>query len=408
MLGEPNVAFGCGGRRTGHRGRELGESSTQIDLWLSPSVRSRSDGGVPRRRDIPRSLLVLAGRQGGLLSAEQADAQGVTSGRRGRLVAAGLWSRPTRGVFDTRPTSGRSPDDRRLRAAWLGMLAYGPSAVAVGACALALYGVSGLPVDLQPEIAMPGGRFRQSRDGIRVREFGGATVLPQRRIGAGRAVVLPWAVTQAVPEIGRRHALAVLDDVLRRGLLDESGLEDVRSRVAGRRGAAGVGDLWSLVDARAESPLESLARLDCWDAGVPADDVQVTIRDGDGGFVARADLGWRLGGDRWLVAEIDGREVHETPRAVLHDRRRQNAVVRTGRVELLRFTAADLGPSGALVRTVRAHLPTTWRPSTAVKPPNATSGTSDRALAHVMLRSADLGYGVGQVGVIGRGGDDDD
>lgn len=306
---------------------------------------------------------MLAGRQGGLLSADQADAEGVGSGRRRRLVAAGIWSRPTRGVFDVRQADERSPNDRRLRAAWLGMLAYGPSAVAVGACALALHGVAGLPVDLTPEIAMPGGRFGRPRDGIRVREFGGTTTLPVRRIGAGRVVDLPWALAQAVPEIGRRHALAVLDDVLRRGLLNDSGLEDVRSRVIGRRGAARIGDVWALVDRRAESPLESFARLDCWDAGVPADDVQVTIRDDAGRFVARADLGWKLAGERWLVAEIDGREVHEAPSAVLHDRRRQNAVARTGRVELLRFTAADLGPSGALVRTVRAHLPATWRPT---------------------------------------------
>lgn len=331
---------------------------------------------MPRRLDVPRSLLVLAGRQGGLLSARQADAEGVDSDRRGRLVAAGVWSRPTRGVVDTSPTRARSPDERRVRSAWLGMLAYGPSAVAVGACALALHGIAGLPVDLTPEVAMPGGRFGRPRDGIRVREFGGGTPLPVRTVGAGRVVDLTWALAQAVPELGRRHGVAVLDDALRRGLLGDAGLAVVRRRVVGRRGAAQVGDIWTLLDGRAESPLESFARLDCWDAGIPADDVQVTIRDDAGRFVARADLGWRLGDGRWLVAEIDGREVHETPEAVLRDRRRQNAVVRTGRVDLLRFTAADLGSSGALVRTIRTHLPPAWRRGPATRAARRTQHQS--------------------------------
>ena len=67
-------------------------------------------------------------------------------------------------------------------------------------------------------------------------------------------------------------------------------------------------------------------------------------------------MGWRLGDGRWLIAEIDGREFHEAPEAVLHDRRRQNALLATGRVDLLRFTSADIAARDVIPATVRAAL----------------------------------------------------
>ncbi|MDC7122546.1 hypothetical protein OMK64_13475 [Cellulomonas fimi] len=176
--------------------------------------------------------------------------------------------------------------------------------------------------------------------------------------------VLPWALAQAVPELQARHAVAALDDVLRRGLLSGEGLAEVRRLVAGRRGAARTSGVWAMVDPRSESPLETFARLDCVAGGVPPDELQVVIRGEDGRFLGRADLGWRRPGGRWLLAEIDGREIHEAPEALLRDRRRQNALLSTDRVTLLRFTAADLGADGRMVRTLRAHL----RPSRAVTP----------------------------------------
>ena len=41
-------------------------------------------------------------------------------------------------------------------------------------------------------------------------------------------------------------------------------------------------------------PLETFARLECVDAGVPPDDLQVEIRSSRGHLLGRGDLGWRL------------------------------------------------------------------------------------------------------------------
>jgi hypothetical protein len=303
----------------------------------------------------PRSLLTLAARQEGLLSSAQCDDAGVISNRRARLIASGSWARVTRGVFDVEPLRDRrmDADHRRRRSAWLGLLACGPGAIAVGQCALALLGVGGLPRDIPPEVALPRGQFGRSRDGVRVRQL---AALEPTRFGAGTVAGIVPALALALPELPRDNAVAVLDDTLHRGLLTDAGLSAVMSRMSGRRGAAHVRQWLPMVDRRAESPLETFARLACVDGGVPPDELQVEIRSTTGLLLGRGDMGWHLGGGRWLIAEIDGREFHETPAALLRDRARQNALMNTGRVDLLRFTAADIRAPTAVVTTVRAAL----------------------------------------------------
>ncbi|WP_052302735.1 type IV toxin-antitoxin system AbiEi family antitoxin domain-containing protein [Cellulomonas flavigena] len=316
-----------------------------------------------RHGPVPPRLLALADGQGHLVSAAQCSAEGVSPNRRASLVRAGTWTRPTHGVYDTAPADVAAPDDARRRAAWLGLLALGPDAAAVGSCALALHGVRGLPSVVEPEVALAGGRRGRPRDGILVRRYEAPHVV----VGTARAVPLPVALAQSLCRLPRRHVVAVLDDVLHRELLDDGETHRLVAALAGRRGCRRV-RLWSeLVDPRAESPLESYARLVCVDAGVPPDDLQVVVRDARGRPVARGDLGWRLPDGRWLLAEIDGREFHDVAEALLHDRHRQNALVATRGVEVLRFAAEDVS-DGSVARTVRSVLGLHWRPSPTAPP----------------------------------------
>ncbi|WP_421735415.1 hypothetical protein [Cellulomonas sp.] len=216
-----------------------------------------------------------------------------------------------------------------------------------------LLGVNGLPLDILPEVAIRGRRSHRPRDGVRVRQFDCAT---SSRYGSHSIVDLVSALVQALPELPRPHAIAVLDDVLHRGLLSKEDLAGVRLRLRGRRGSAMAASWWQLVDGRAESPLETFARLRCVDAGVPPDELQVEIRSQDGRLLGRGDLGWRLRNGRWLIAEIDGREFHEAPEALLRDRVRQNALITSGRVEVLRFTSDDARSRTVIPMTVRAAL----------------------------------------------------
>jgi hypothetical protein len=312
---------------------------------------------MPRHFVAPAGLLAVATRQVGLVTSAQCDEHGVADGPRTRLVRTGRWLRPTRGVYDVAPMPDdrRHPDDRRARAAWLGMLAFGPRAIAVGQSALALHGIAGLPMRIEPQVALPGGESLRSRDGLRVRHFDGfATV----SYGGRRIASLDAALVQALPELPRNSAVALCDSALNRRLIDDVRLDAVRERMRGRRGAARVEDWWHLVDGRAESPLETDARLRCVDAGIPPDDLQVVVRDASGRTLARGDLGWRLSNGRWLLAEIDGRDVHSAPEALYNDRVRQNRLVATGRVDLFRFVGSDIRARPGLVAPIREHLAT--------------------------------------------------
>ncbi|TFF12616.1 hypothetical protein EQW79_004485 [Cellulosimicrobium terreum] len=298
----------------------------------------------------------LVAAQAGLVSIDQLLAAGVSSRVARRRVDSGAWARVTRGVYDLWPPAGQrwDWDHRRRRSAWAGLLAFGPEAIAVGTTALVLHGVQGIPVGVAPEVALPRASDRTTRDGIRLRQFDDGMTTVQ--IGGRAVATVERALAQAVPELPRAHALADLDSALHRRSTDPDGLARAHDLARGRRGVAATHALWGMADGRAESPLESFGRLDCVDAGVPPDVLQLPVLDADGRVVARGDMGWRLGGGRWLVAEMDGADVHSDPQAVYADRTRQNRLAAWGTIELLRFTGRDVpGGVGPAVRTFLGH-----------------------------------------------------
>ncbi|PJI93701.1 type IV toxin-antitoxin system AbiEi family antitoxin domain-containing protein [Luteimicrobium subarcticum] len=109
--------------------------------------------------------------QEGLASVSQVRSAGLSDRRLGTLVAHRVWTRPARGVYDTTPAAPRPLSALRRRAAWLALLAYGPEAIAVGSCALALHGIEGLPMTIRPEAALPDADRREPRSTLRLRRF---------------------------------------------------------------------------------------------------------------------------------------------------------------------------------------------------------------------------------------------
>lgn len=314
-----------------------------------------------RHVTVPLPLLALAARQEGLASVAQCDEHGLDRHRRRRLVVAGRAASPTPGVLDLSGplvAAGLSlpagPDHRRRRAALVALLAYGPTAVAVGQCALALLGVQGLPTTIRPEVALPDGSARRTRDGVVVRRY--RPPAPTVRVDGFEVEAPVAALAHAVRELGRDRGVAVLDSALALRLIGADALGDVSLAARGRRGAGRVAAALGLVDGRAQSPLETFARIQCVDAGIPPDGLQVPVRDASGRIVARGDLGWRLRRGRWLLVEIDGAGPHGSPDALFADRARQNAVLASGRAVMLRYTAGDLANRGLVPAAVAAHL----------------------------------------------------
>ncbi|WP_446719697.1 type IV toxin-antitoxin system AbiEi family antitoxin domain-containing protein [Isoptericola sp. F-RaC21] len=99
----------------------------------------------------PPTLLALAARQEGLVTTRQCETAQMSIDGLARMVRQGRWVRLCTAVYDTDPVPVDHRerrdlfDHRRRRAAWFGLLAYGPTAIAVGQSALALHGSRGCP-----------------------------------------------------------------------------------------------------------------------------------------------------------------------------------------------------------------------------------------------------------------------
>lgn len=313
---------------------------------------------------LPPELSLVATRQQGLLTIAQCEAHGVDRGRRARLVGARRLWRVARGVLDTRGDTvatriaAREYDHVRLRKVWLAQLLAGPDAVAVGQAALVAAGVHGVPWEFTPEMAYLDGRYGRSTEHVTIRQVNLGSRHFERN---GLRFTEPErALAQAVPALDRRTAIAVLDSARHLRVVDAAGLARARATAAGRRGSVRADPWWDESAEGAESVLESLARLDCADAGVPPDELQVEVRGPDGRLLGPGDMGFHLADGRLLVVEIDGAGVHSDLDALFRDRSRQNDLVTLGGVVILRFTWKEVRVPGTVGTAVRAVVRREW------------------------------------------------
>jgi hypothetical protein len=224
--------------------------------------------------------LLPAGRP--FLTAES-DARGVGNDHRRMLVRWGLLRRPVRGVFHRADLT----DDLTLRLAVLGLVV--PSdCVVTDRTAAWLWGA---PMVLAPGdhrqvprvsvFAPPGRRLRNlvaasgerilSRDDV-VR-LDGVQVTSQLRTACDLARLLH-----------RDQALAAVDMLARVGAFGVDDLVAELDRFKGYRGVVQARMLAPLLDARSESPMESIARLRWHDAGLPWPDCQVEVEGPHGSY----------------------------------------------------------------------------------------------------------------------------
>lgn len=140
----------------------------------------------------------------------------------------------------------------------------------------------------------------------------------------------------------------MIDAALNRGLIVADDLGALTRGPARRREW-----LRRHADGRAQSPLETLARIALFRARLPFD-VQVEIPG-----VGRVDLVV----DGRIIVEADGFTYHRDTTAFAADRRRDRAAAALG-YRTLRFTAAEVKDPDLVVRAVHAALAAPLRPST--------------------------------------------
>jgi len=219
-------------------------------------------------------------------------------------VKAGAIVRVWHGVYSL------SPPDTVGRLAGLDLLAE-KQIVACMSTAARLYGFD-TETDDKIHILDPGVRMRPNSR-LMVHQRVGA---PLRRVDGRLATAPAWTAVEVARCLWRPRALATLDAALYCGACTGPELDAAIREQKGRRGIIKVRELMKHVDGRAESPMESEARLVFIDGGLPTPELQYEIVDRCGDLW-RVDFAWP---DATVVAEYESMEWHASAAALKHDR----------------------------------------------------------------------------------------
>ncbi|OPX07685.1 type IV toxin-antitoxin system AbiEi family antitoxin domain-containing protein [Gordonia sp. i37] len=270
---------------------------------------------------LPPGLLSLAMRHDGVLTAADFRAFGLNRAAVHRMVAAGELIGVARGVhrLAAHPLTART----RLRTT---VLRVGMQPVLSGVCAAWWWGL----VDRHPPVitlTMPSGTRRKRVPGtrIRYRELDTDDVT----VHSGLSIT---ALPLAVLEAGVEQGIEIVDRALLRRRVSEQQLVDAYRRRRGRRDAATMGTIVTLIGAGGRSYAERIAidiftshGITGWVAGHPAPPYEI-----DFAFPVHR-----------VAVEIDGMAHHSDAEAFQRDRRRGNDLSAAG-WNVLHFTYNDL------------------------------------------------------------------
>ncbi|SBS71871.1 conserved hypothetical protein [uncultured Mycobacterium sp.] len=165
----------------------------------------------------------------------------------------------------------------------------------------------------------PSGHQLRPADGLVVHRRDGAPLKPL----AGRPTTAPaWTAIEVARTLRRPRALATLDAALRSRRCDLAALSCAVAAQKGRRGVVKVRHLLLIADGRAESPMESEARLVMIDGGLPSPVLQAEVVDARG-RLRRLDFAWP---SHKVAAEYDSGEWHVGADALRRDREKLAAL----------------------------------------------------------------------------------
>jgi hypothetical protein len=166
---------------------------------------------------------------------------------------------------------------------------------------------------------------------VRLRPTVGLTVhqrtgAPLQRIMGRLASAPAWTAVEVARQLRRPRALATLDAALRSTRCTYTDMANAVAEQWGRRGIVAVRELLPLADGRAESAMESEARLVMIDHGLPLPELQYPIYGPDGD-VWRVDFAWP---EARVVAEYESIAWHVGREEMLRDKTRSGMIQELG------------------------------------------------------------------------------
>ncbi len=282
-----------------------------------------------------------AGGNGGVITSIHARALGAQDGDVRALIAASLWVRLRRGVYGDRAFVGASADRRHREMAAALLAACGGGTVVSHLSGARL---AGLPT---PYGELPDGvevTRRPPRHGnppagsrIHVADFDDADIVVVDGIPVlgGPRLALDCAITMAPPD-----ALAVVDAMLRRGLVSPDQLDAARLGEQGRGGSARARRVLELADGGSESWFESASRWWLLDAGIPRPELQHELSGP--GWLARVDMWFEEGR---VVGEADGAGKYageDGKRVLIEEKRREDRIREEHDAHFVRWMPGDI------------------------------------------------------------------
>jgi hypothetical protein len=265
----------------------------------------------------------------------------------GKLVRLGVGIYATADLAELVP---RLDIGALLLSAGAAVAGLGPSAVVSHETAALLHGLSllGPPPDVLTVTRPPGVGSRSGKPGVRIH----SAALPAEHVG-GRLAVPVTTVSRTVIDLARvqefRAGVVVADSALQQKLTSKKELAAVIAACPRWPGLQRAAQVAEFADGRAESPLESLARIVFRDGGLPPPELQVVVT-ASGEFIGRVDFFWK---QFQTVAEVDGAAKYEDKSRASYEFRR-DARLRDAGLEVVHFTWKDItSDAGAVVSSIR-------------------------------------------------------
>ncbi len=308
---------------------------------------------APTSERVLAAAYALADRQFGVASRAQLGRLGLSPGAISHRVRTGEWAVLHPSVYDLHAILREGPPHGPplLKSV---QLAHPGRAPAVLTTAGRLWD---LPycAEEPTHVRTPPGLEQLQRPGIRFHTW--AVEPADITTRGGFLVTTPRrTVADLLLHSGRIAAVSILDSAMHQGYLrDEHDLTVIAAILGGRRGCRRARTYLPQAARGAQSPLETRIRLIATGAGLPPDRLQVPVHDEHGVLLGYGDIGWRTS-TGWLIAECDGVSVHSLPEALVHDRRRQNELLRRPGIRLIRFSWADADRPEYVISTIRRAL----------------------------------------------------
>lgn len=284
----------------------------------------------------------------GIVTRQELVTEGVSRSHLATSVRSGSLVRLARGVYATAPYANRykpMADGELLRVA-AALAVTGSGVVASHQSAAKLLGIDLLGrAATQVTLSCPRSGSWKSRSGILLR----AAELPEGHITTRLSLPVTTAARTTI-DLARtsdfRTGVVAADSALHGKLTTKTELQQVVAACRGWPGITRAVEVVDFADMKAESPLESIARIVFRDVGLPAPELQVWLGGVDDP-TGRVDFYWR----KYLtVAEVDGAIKYADPAAARAQLRR-DALLRADGYEVVHFDWQDITNNPQLVAT---------------------------------------------------------